>query len=180
MRFQAIRIVPAAVAAGLAFAACSGPSSGSPAGPSAAAHSASPGAHASAPVEPDTASAVRADADDYLTLYTAGQFAVIYQMLSTPARQAIDQQAWVAVHRGCLGTAGGMSYKIRHIAVTGKTAVVTVALSSGEAAKPESATETLVYADGHWGFSPRDLAVYRHGSVSADVAAAKAAGGCAS
>lgn len=178
MRLQAIGIVPAAVAAGLALAACSGASSGSPAAPAAAATRASPGAHASTPVEPDTASAVRADADDYLTLYTAGQFAVIYQMLSASARQAIGQQAWVAVHRGCLGATGGMSYKIRHIAVTGKTAVVTVALTG--ATKPESATETLVYADGHWGFSPQDLALYRHGSVSADVAAAKGAGGCAS
>ena len=174
--------MPAAVAAGLALAACSGTSSGSPAGPPApshsTSHSASPGAQASTPVEPDTVSAVRADADDYLTLYTAGQFAVIYQMLSAPARQAIDQQAWVAVHRGCPGATGGMSYKIRHIAVAGKTAVVTVALTGGAA--KQSATETLVYADGHWGFSPRDLALYRHGSVSADVAAAKAAGGCAS
>lgn len=178
MRLQAIGIVPATVAAGLALAACSGASSGSPATPVAAASSASPGAHASTPVEPDTASAVRADADDYLTLYTAGQFAIIYQMLSAPARQAIDQQAWVAVHRGCLGAAGGMSYKIRHIAVTGKTAVVTVALTGGT--KPENATETLVYANGHWGFSPQDLALYRHGSVAADVAAAKAASGCAS
>ena len=178
MRFQAIGIVPVTVAAGLALAACSGASSGSLAAPSAAASSASPGAHASTPVEPDTASAVRADADDYLTLYTAGQFAVIYQMLSASARQAIDQQAWVAVHRGCPGATGGMSYKIRHIAVTGKIAVVTVALTG--ATKPESATETLVYAGGHWGFSPQDLALYRHGSVSADVAAAKAAGGCAS
>jgi hypothetical protein len=179
MRFQAIGMVSAAVTAGLALAACSGTSPGSPAGPSAPAHSASPGAHASTPVEPDTVSAVRADADDYLTLYTAGQFAVIYQMLSAPVRQAIDQQAWVAVHRGCLGASGGMSYKIRHVAVAGKTAVVTAALTGGSA-KPESATETLVYANGHWGFSPRDLALYRHGSVSADVAAAKAAGGCAS
>lgn len=179
MRFPAIGIVPAAAVAGLVLAACSGTSSGSPAGPSAPARSASPGAHASSPVEPDTVSAVRADADDYLTLYTAGQFAVIYQMLSAPARQAIDQQAWVAVHRGCLGAAGGMSYKIRHISVAGQTAVVTAALT-GAAAKPESTTETLVYANGHWGFSPRDLALYRHGSVSADVAAAKAAGGCAS
>lgn len=176
MRFQAIGIVPAALAAGLALAACSGTSSGSPAGPPAPARSASPGPHASTPVEPDTVSAVRADADDYLTLYTAGQFAVIYQMLSAPARQAIGQQAWVAVHRGCLGA---VSYQIRHIAVAGKTAVVTVVLTGG-AGKPESATETLVYADGHWGFSPPDLALYRHGSVSADVAAARAAGGCAS
>jgi len=179
MRFQAIGIVPAVVAAGLALAACSAASSGSSAGAPATAHHAAPGAHASTPVEPQTAAAVRSDADDYLTLYTAGQFAIIYQMLSAPARQAIKEQAWVAVHRGCLGATGGMSYKIRHIAVTGQTAVVTVALTGG-AAKPESATETLVYANGHWGFSPRDLALYQHGSVSADVAAARAAGGCAS
>jgi hypothetical protein len=179
MRFQAMAIIPAAVAAGLALAACSGASSGNLAGPSAVARSASPGAHASTPVEPATASAVRADADDYLTLYTAGQFAVIYQMLSAPARQAIGQQAWVAVHRGCPGATSGMSYKIRHVAVTGKIAVVTVALT-GRSVKPQSATETLVYADGHWGFSPQDLGLYRHGSVSADVAAAKSAGGCAS
>jgi hypothetical protein len=179
MRFQAMGTVPAAVAAGVALAACSTASSGSSGGSSAPASSASPGAHASAPVEPDTAAAARADADDYLTLYTAGQFAIIYQMLSAPARQAISEQAWVAVHRGCPGATGGMSYIIRHVAVTGKTAVVTVALTGG-AAKPESATETLVYTGGHWGFSPRDLGLYRHGSVPADVAAAKEAGGCAS
>ena len=179
MRFQAMGAVPAAVAAGLALAACSTASSGASPGPSASAGRAFPGAHASAPAEPGTAAAVRADADDYLTLYTAGQFAVIYQMLSAPARQAINEQAWVAVHRGCPGATAGMSYKIRHVAVTGKTAVVTVALAGG-AAKPESATETLVYAGGHWGFAPRDLGLYRHGSVPADVAAAKAAGGCAS
>ena len=179
MRFQAMGTVPAAVAAGLALAACSTAGSGSSGGPSAPAGSGSPGAHASAPVEPDTAAAVRADADDYLTLYTAGQFAIIYQMLSAPARQAISEQAWVAVHRGCPGAAGGMSYRIRHVAVTGKTAMVAVALTAG-AAKPENATETLVYAGGHWGFAPRDLGLYRHGSVPADVAAARAAGGCAS
>jgi hypothetical protein len=176
MRFQAMAMVPAAVAAGLALAACSAASPGSAGG--APARSPSPGAHASAPVEPQTAAAVRSDADDYLTLYTAGQFAIIYQMLSAPAREAINERAWVAVHRGCPGATRGMSYKIRHIAVTGNTAVVTVALTG--AVKPVSATETLVYANGHWGFSPRDLRLYHHASLSADVAAAKAAGGCAS
>lgn len=178
MRVQAIGIVPAAVAAGLALAACSAAGSGSSAGPSGLASPAS-GAHASAPVEPATTAAVRADADDYLTLYAAGQFAIIYQMLSAPARQAITEPAWVAVHRGCPGTTAGMSYRIRHIAVNGRTALVTVALA-GWAAKPQRATESLVYSGGRWGFSPRDLGLYRHGSVSADVAAAKAAGGCAS
>ncbi len=176
MRFQAMAMVPATVAAGLALAACSAASSGNPG--EAPARSPSPGAHASTPVEPQTAAAVRSDADDYLTLYTAGQFAIIYQMLSAPARQAVNEQAWVAVHRGCPGAASGMSYKIRHIAVTGSTAVVKVVLTG--AAKPASATETLVYANGHWGFSPRDLGLYHHASLSADVAAAEVAGGCAS
>jgi hypothetical protein len=178
MRFQPMGIVPAVAAAGLALTACSAASTTSQAGARATAQSAAPGAHASTPAEPQTAAAVRADADDYLTLYAAGQFAIIYQMLSAPAREAIKQQAWVAVHRGCPGATTGMSYQIRHIAVTGPTAVVTVALTGTP--KPESATETLVYANGHWGFSPRDLALYHHASVSADVAAARASGGCAS
>ncbi len=179
MRFQAMAMVPAAIAAGLALTACSAASSGSSAGPSPVARTESPGAHASTPVEPQTAAAVRADADDYLTLYPARQFAITYQMLSAAARQAIKERVWVAVHRSCPGVAGGMVYKIRHVAVTGKTAVVTVALTGGTA-KPVSATETLVYANGHWGFSPQDMGLYQHGSVSADVAAARAGGGCAS
>ena len=178
MRVQAMGVVSAAVAGGLALAACSAAGSGSSAGPSGPA-SPAPGAHAPAPVEPATTAAVRADADGYLTLYSAGQFAIIYQMLSAPARQAITEPAWVAVHRRCPGTTAGMSYKIRHIAVTGRTALVTVALT-GWAAKPQRATESLVYSGGRWGFSPRDMRLYRHGSVSADVAAAQAAGGCAS
>jgi glutamyl-tRNA reductase len=33
---------------------------------------------------------------------------------------------------------------------------------------------------GRWGFIPNDLSYYQHGSVKADIAAAKAAGYCAS
>ena len=90
MRFQAIGIVPTVVAAGLALAACSAAGSGSAANVAATAHTPAPGAHASTPVEPQTAAAVRSDADDYLTLYPAGEFAIIYQMLSAPAREAIQ------------------------------------------------------------------------------------------
>ncbi|HUY48618.1 MAG TPA: hypothetical protein VMV92_23345 [Streptosporangiaceae bacterium] len=117
--------------------------------------------------------------DDYLTLYSAGQFAVTYQMLSASARRAISEQTWIAVHKGCPGVTAGMTYQIRHVAVAGKTAAVTVALA-GAVSKLGSDTETLVYADGHWGFSPGDLSLYRHRSVAADLAAARAEGGCAS
>jgi hypothetical protein len=65
------------------------------------------------------------------------------------------------------------------VVVTGTTAVVTATLPGASRDKAQQ-TETLVYADGHWGFAPRDLSLYQHGSVATDVAAARAQGGCAS
>ena len=179
MRFQAMSTVLAAAAAGLALAACSTASSGNTGGPSSPASSASPGAHASAPVEPDTAAAVRADADDYLTLYTAGEFAIIYQMLSAPARQAINEQAWVAVHRGCPGR--------DRRAVLPDPPRRSDREDRGGHGGPDGRGREAGERDrgpclrrGPLGILPRDLGLYRHGSVPADVAAAKAAGGCAS
>jgi hypothetical protein len=62
------------------------------------------------------------------------------------------------------------------VVLAGKTAAVTVALPA--APKPGTHTETLVYSGGHWGLSPADLSLYRHGSVAADVAAVKVSGRC--
>ena len=174
MRYQASAMAAAAAAAGLTMVACSS-GSGAAAGPSATATKVS-GRPLAAAGEPQTVAAVRSDADDYLSLYSAGQYAIIYQMLSAAARQAITEQAWVAVHQDCPGA--GRAYKIAHVVVTGKTAVVAASLPGS--GKQGSQTETLVYANGHWGVSPRDLSLYQHGSVAADVAAAHAQGHCAS
>ena len=106
MRFQAMGRVPAAVGAGLALAACSTASSGASAGPSAPS-SDSPRRACLGTSGTGHRRGGAADADDYLTLYTAGEFAIIYQMLSAPARQAIDE-AWVAV-TGAARAASGMS-----------------------------------------------------------------------
>ena len=168
MRYRAMAVTAAAVTAGLTVAACSAASPGH------AKSSPRPRPVHTAPLsEPTSVAAVRADAADYLSLASAGQFAITYQMLSASARQAITQQAWVAVHQACAGT----SYKIRHLAVAGKTATVAVRLTGGHRG---TLTETLSYTAGSWGISPRDLGLYRHGSVAADVAAVKAQGGCAS
>ena len=40
--------------------------------------------------------------------------------------------------------------------------------------------DVFAYANGNWRYSPSDLSIYQHGSVAADIAAAKAAGLCAS
>jgi hypothetical protein len=168
MRYRAMAMTAAAVTAGLTVAACSAAS------PGAAKSSPQPRPARTAPLsEPTSVAAVRADAADYLSLASAGQFAITYQMLSASARQGITQQAWVAVHQACAGT----SYKIKQLAVAGKTATVTVGVTGGHHG---TLTETLVYAAGSWGVSPGDLSLYQHGSVSADVAAAKAQGSCAS
>ena len=169
MRYRAMAMTAAAVTAGLTLAACSAASPG----PAASSTKQARPVHTAPLNEPVTLAAVRADAADYLSLASAGQFAITYQMLSASARQAITQQAWVAVHRACAGT----SYQMKHLAVTGKTATVTVGLAGGHRG---TLTETLVYVAGSWGISPRDLSLYQHGSVSADVAAAKAQGSCAS
>jgi hypothetical protein len=168
MRYRAMAMTAAAVTAGLTVAACSAAS------PGPAKSSPQPRPVHTAPLsEPTSVAAVRADAADYLSLASAGQFAITYQMLSASARQAITQQAWVAVHQACAGT----SYKIRHLAVAGKTATVTVGLAGGHHG---TLTETFVYAAGSWGVSPGDLGLYQHGSVSADAAAARSQGNCAS
>ncbi len=168
MRYRAITVTAAAVTAGLTLAACSAASPG-PAKSTRPPHP----VHTAPLSEPATAAAVRADAADYLSLDSAGQFAITYQMLSATARQAITQQAWVAVHQTCAGT----GYKIKRLTVAGKTATVSVGLTGGHRG---TLTETLVYASGSWGVSPGDLGLYQHSSVSADVAAARAQGGCAS
>jgi hypothetical protein len=168
MRYRAMAMTAAAVTAGLTVAACSAAS------PGPAKSSPQPRPVRTAPLnEPTTVAAVRADAADYLSLASAGQYAITYQMLSASARQAITQQAWVAVHQACAGT----SYQLKHLAVAGKTATATVGLVGGHHG---TLTETFVYAAGSWGVSPADLSLYQHGSVSADAAAAKAQGSCAS
>lgn len=173
MRYQASAMAAAAAAAGLTMVACSS-GGGAAAGPPASVAKAS--ARPTVPLgEPHTVAAVRSDADDYLSLYSAGQYAITYQMLSAPARQAISEQAWVAVHKGCPGA--GRAYRITRVVVTGRTAVVTAALPG--AGKLGRQTETLVYANGQWGFSPRDLSLYQHRTVAADVAAVHAQGHCA-
>lgn len=170
MRYRAMAVTAAAITAGLTLAACSA-ASPSPS-PTSSTKQARP-VHTAPLSEPATVAAVRADAADYLSLASAGQFAITYQMLSASARQDITQQAWVAVHRACAGT----SYKIKHLTVSGQTATVTVGLTGGHRG---TLTETLVYVAGSWGVWPGDLSLYQHGSVSADVAAARARGGCAS
>jgi hypothetical protein len=122
--------------------------------------------------------AASAVARQYLGLYSAGQFAIAYGLLAPSAQRAVSQATWAAVHQGCPSQAAGLAYDVKDATLTGNTAVVTVTLA-GAASSLASESESLTYSGGRWGFVPNDLSLYEHGSVKADLAAAKAGGYCA-
>jgi len=176
------RIAAAAVAAAalIATAACS---SSAPAATatSAATIATTPTPAATTPsaaAQPETAAAARAAARQFLGLYSAGQYAASWTLLAPSVKRKVSQAAWVAVHQGCPPQSAGLAYNVSNATLTGDTAVVTVSLS-GAAAAIGSVSESLTYAAGRWGFVPSDLSSYGHGSVKADIAAAKGAGYCA-
>ena len=164
-------------AAVLTAAACS---SGTPAGPAAstATTTPTPPAAVASTAQPETAAGATAVAKQYLGLTSASQFAAAWGFLAPSAQRTVSQATWVAVHQGCPSESAGLAYEVKDMTVTGDTAIVTVSLS-GVAASIGSESEALTYSAGHWRFVPNDLSFYKHGSVKADIAAAKAAGYCA-
>ena len=173
--------------AGLAAAGligCSSSASGpSASGPSFARPSASgPSAKASpvpaqtGPAEPKTRAGARAAARRYDGLYLAQRFADSWDLLATTAKVQVPRGVWVGVHNGCPSAKAGAARTIKAVVVFGNAAIVTETIAGAR----HPAEHVFNYADGHWGYSPNDLSIYRHGSVAADITAAKAAGFCTS
>jgi len=176
-RLAAVGVTAAAL---IATAACSSSAPAAPATSAATTAAVTPTAAASTPsaaAQPETAAAAAAVAKQYFGLYSAGQFALSWTLLAPSAKRAVSQTTWVAVHQGCPSQAAGLAYNVKDTTLTGSTAVVTVTLA-GAAASLASESEALTYSAGRWGFVPNDLSYYEHGSVKADIAAAKAAGYC--
>jgi hypothetical protein len=168
-------------AAAITAAACS---SGTPATPSSATTAAdattapvSPTAAAST-AQPETAAAATAVAKQYYGLDSAGQFGAAWGLLAPSAQRAVSRATWVAVHQGCPSQSAGITYDVSKATLTGDTAIIAVSLP-GTASSLGSESEALTYSAGRWGFVPNDLSMYKHGSVRADVAAAKTSGYCA-
>ena len=149
------------------------PPSAAPAAPAASAVS-----PFSTTVQPETTAGAEAVAQQYLGLYSAGQFAASWNLLTPFVQKEVPEATWVGMHQGCPSQTAGMAYDVKNITMTGNTAIATVTLA-GAASSLASGSEAFTYAGGRWGYTPSDLALYQHGSVAADVAAAKAQGYCA-
>ena len=83
------------------------------------------------------------------------------------------------VHDGCPSKAAGLAYKVQSVTMASKTAVITYTLA-GVASSLGSATLVETWTSAGWKVTGNDMGVYSHGSASADLAAARAAGECAS
>jgi hypothetical protein len=131
--------------------------------------------------QPETEAAVRGDATQFYALYAASQWAQAWAMLAPSAQKAVPESTYVAVHQGCPSASAGMARVIKSITVAGPTAVVTETVA-GALSSLGSVTDAWAYSGGRWGITldPSSLRDYSHGSATADVAAMKAAGDCAS
>ena len=177
-------VVQGAVVAAIvtATAACSGGASTTSAGTAATATTTTAPTSATAVAtaaggQPETAAAATAAARQYFDFYSAGDFGAAWGLLAPSAQREIGEATWVGVHQGCPAPAG-VSYQVKGAKVTGGTAAVTVTQIEAEKSVG-TVTEPFSYSAGRWGFVPEDTSLYRHGSVKADVSAAKAEGYCA-
>ena len=176
-----IPFTTAVAAATLAISACSTSSSGSSAPAAASPAGTSAPAATTAAAQPETAAGVRSVATAFYAFYAAGQWQAAWADLTPPEQAKIPDATYVAVHNGCPSGSAGMARVIKSVTVSGGTAVVTETIA-GVASAIGTAADAWDYADGRWGLqlTASALAVYTHGSDSADIAAAKAAGECAS
>jgi hypothetical protein len=131
------------------------------------------------PAEPKTKAGARAAATHFYGLYFASQFAASWALLAPVARSQISRSVWVAVHDGCLPTTLRKARVIKSVTLFGDTAIVAQRLPGARSRRGKS-DDVFSYTNGHWGYSPGNPGIYHHGSVAADLAAAKAAGLCTS
>jgi hypothetical protein len=119
----------------------------------------------------------QAAATEVYSLYSADRFAAFWNLLAPATKRQISERVWVSVHEACPSAVAGKPRVIKAMTVFGDAAIVTENIS-GTSLKPGTAEDVFNYVDGHWTFTPGDVSTYRHGSVTADVAAAKADGLC--
>jgi hypothetical protein len=131
------------------------------------------------PTEPKTQAGARAAAARFYGMYAVGQFAASWDLLAPTAKREVPKAVWIGVHNGCAPASARKAVNIKYVTIFGDTAIITGTISSSQA-RHHTARNVFNYIHGHWSYSPTDLSIYQHGSIAADIAAARAAGFCTS
>lgn len=135
-----------------------------------------PPAAKATPIPKATTSGARVAAVQFDNIFFASKFAASWDLLSADVKRAIPEQVWVRVHDGCQSAQTNVTRVIKSVTVFGDAAIVTETVTAQS--KRSTGEDVFNYADGRWGYSPENLSIYHRGSVSADIAAARAAGFC--
>jgi hypothetical protein len=136
-----------------------------------------PPAAKATPIPPAAESSARAAAVQFDSEYFAGKFAAAWDLLSADVKRAIPKRVWVGVHDGCRPAPTDVTRVIKSVTAFGDAAIVTETIVTAQS-KRSTAENVFNYANGRWGYSPENLSIYNRGSISADIAAARAAGFC--
>jgi hypothetical protein len=129
------------------------------------------------PPEPETKGGARAAAARFYRLYSADQFSAAWGLLSPTAQRAVPRAIWTGVHNGCPSAGAGVARVIKSVLVFGNAAIVTETIA-GAGSRLGKAEDAFSYINGHWAYTPNNLSVYQHDSVSADIVSAEALGFC--
>lgn len=137
--------------------------------------------HAQTPVGaaatgPRSRESVRAAATAFDGVFFDRKPAATWDMLTARAKRLIPEGTWIQVHNGCRPASAAAVRTVSSVTVFGDTAIVTETATAGT--RHHRDFYVLSYERGRWGYSPDSLGLYHHGSISADIAAAKAAGLC--
>jgi hypothetical protein len=122
-------------------------------------------------------SSARAAAEQFYGLYAASQYAALWNLLAPTTKHQVSSRAWIGVHQACSTIGAGKSRVIKAVTVFGNAAIVAETVTG---VLSGTAEDIFNYTDGRWRYTPQDPGIYRHRSVTADIAAAKAAGLCTS
>ena len=176
MRYPRSLLASLAVAGLASLAGCSG--GGGAAAPSV---STTPKVIATASSVPSASAgqkaSARAAAKRFYGLYAASSYATLWSQLAPAVRREVSKKAWIGVHEACSAAVAGKPRTITAVTVFGNAAVVAETVAG---AKPGAVEDVFNYTSGRWRYSPQAPSIYRHRSVAADIAAAKAAGLCTS
>lgn len=129
--------------------------------------------------EPKTEAGAREAAVQFYGLYSAKQFTASWDLLTPSVKRQIPLSVWVGVHAGCPSIGAGKTRVIKAVTVFGNAAIITEEIG-GTLSSLGTTEDVFNYGHHHWRYTPGELGIYHHGSVAADVAAAKAADLCSS
>lgn len=127
--------------------------------------------------DPAVRAAARPAVIRFYAAISAARFKDSWQMLAPAAKHEISLRVWQDVHLACKPGRTVKPPVIKAVTTFGNAAIVT-AIATDASSRLHTTRDVFNFADDRWGYQPAEIGIYSHGSISADLAAAKRDGLC--